>query len=155
MTEKKNQKPKNNLKLRLTIVNKKNRKWKQTNVPPFNMVVQQTLRQHGNMSGKTYHKSRSTWDVHKKSITLTGLSKEESEDLSNLKQDVVDTVSKTGLSKEKISRKYWQITQGSKNRQNKKQNTIIKFKAHSFKERNLFKWKIIKRKHFKNQTVTC
>ena len=50
-------------------------------------------------------------------ITLTGLSNEESEDLSNLKQDVVDTLSKTGLSKEKISKRYWQITQGRKNRQ--------------------------------------
>ena len=88
-------------------------------------------------------------------ITLTGLSNEESEDLSSLKQDVVDTLSKTGLSKEKISKKYWQITQGNKNWQNKNQNTIIKSKAHSFKERNFFKWKIIKRKHFKNQTVTC
>ena len=88
-------------------------------------------------------------------ITLTELLKEKSKGFSNVKQNVVDTLSKTGLSKEKISTKYWQITQGSKNRQNKKQNTIIKFKAHSFKERNLFKWKIIKRKHFKNQTVTC
>ena len=72
-------------------------------------------------------------------ITLTELLKEKSKGFSNVKQNVVDTLSKTGLSKEKISTKYWQITQGSKNRQNKKQNTIIKFKAHSFKERNLFK----------------
>ena len=68
-----------------------------------------------------------------------GVIKGRQRDLSNLKQNVVDTLSKTGLSKEKISRKYWQITQSSKNRQNKKQNTIIKFKAHSFKERNFFK----------------
>ena len=60
--------------------------------------------------------------------------------MSKLEKDVVDTVSETGISKEEITNNI---------DKNNTQNTIIKFKSHSFKEKIYFKRKAITKRDVK------
>ena len=73
-------------------------------------------------------------------IVLTVLCKEENENLSKLKKDVVDTLSESGISKEEVANKI---------DKNNTQNTIIKFKSHSFKKKNYLKRKAITKRDVK------
>ena len=65
--------------------------------------------------------------------------------MSKLKKDVVDTVSKTGISKEEITNNI---------DKNNTQNTIIKFKSHSFEEKIFFKRKAITKRDVKIKPLT-
>ena len=65
--------------------------------------------------------------------------------MSKLKKDVVDTVSETGISKEEITNNI---------DKNNTQNTIIKFKSHSFEEKNFFKRKAITKRDVKIKPLT-
>ena len=65
--------------------------------------------------------------------------------MSKLKKDVVDTVSETGISKEEITNNI---------DKNNTQNTIIKFKSHSFEEKKFFKRKAITKRDVKIKPLT-
>ena len=65
--------------------------------------------------------------------------------MSKLKKDVVDTVSETGISKEEITNNI---------DKNNTQNTIIKFKSHSFEEKIFFKRKAITKRDVKIKPLT-
>ena len=77
-------------------------------------------------------------------IVLTRLCKEENENLNKLKEDVVETLCETGISKEEITNNIDKLHRIGKTDKNNTQNTIIKFKSHSFKEKIYFKRKAIK-----------
>ena len=82
-------------------------------------------------------------------IVLTGLCKEENENLNKLKEDVVETLCETGISKEEITNNKGKLHRIGKTDKNNTQNTIIKFKSHSFKEKIYFKRKAIKQRDVK------
>ena len=65
--------------------------------------------------------------------------------MSKLEKDVVDTVSETGISKEEITNNI---------DKNNTQNTIIKFKSHSFEEKIFFKRKAITKRDVKIKPLT-
>ena len=81
-------------------------------------------------------------------IVLTGLCKEENENLNKLKEDVAETLCETGISKE-ITNNIDKLHRIGKTDKNRTQNTIIKFKSHSFKEKIYFKIKAIKQRDVK------
>ena len=68
-------------------------------------------------------------------IVLTRLCKEENENLNKLKEDVVETLCETGISKEKIINNIDKLHRIGKTDKDNTQNTIIKSKSHSFKEK--------------------
>ena len=68
-------------------------------------------------------------------IVLTELFKEKNENLKKLKTDVVETLSETGMPKEEITNNIDKLHRIRKIDKNNTQNTIIKFKTHSFKEK--------------------
>ena len=74
-------------------------------------------------------------------VVLTGLCKEENKNFNKLKQDVVETLCETGISKEEISNNLDELHRIGKTNKNNTQNTfvklVVKFKSHSFKEKNL------------------
>ena len=82
-------------------------------------------------------------------IVLTGLCKGENEKLNKLKEDVVETLCETGISKEKVTSNTDRLHRIGKTDKNNTQNTIIKFKSHSFKEKIYFKRKAIKQRDVK------
>ena len=82
-------------------------------------------------------------------IVLTGLCKEENENLNKLKEYVVETLCETGISKEEITNNIDKLHRIGKTDKNNTQNTIIKFKSHSFKENIYFKRKAIKQRDVK------
>ena len=79
-------------------------------------------------------------------IALTGLCKEENENLNKLKEDVVEMLCETGISKEEISNNFDKLHRIGKTDKNNTQNTIVKFKLHSFKEKIYFKRKASKQR---------
>ena len=66
-------------------------------------------------------------------VVLTGLCKEENENFNKLKEDVLETLCETGISKEEISNNIDKLHRIGKTIKNNTQNTIVKFKSHSFK----------------------
>ena len=79
-------------------------------------------------------------------IILSGLCKEENINLNKLKENVVETLCEIGISKEEITNNIDKLHRIGKTDKNRTQNTIIKFKSHSFKEKNYFKRKAIKQR---------
>ena len=77
-------------------------------------------------------------------VVLTGLCKEENENFNKLKEDVLETLCETGISKEEISNNIDKLHRIGKTNKNNTQNTIVKFKSHSFKEKIYFKRKAVK-----------
>ena len=82
-------------------------------------------------------------------VVLTGLCKEENENFNKLKEDVLETLCETGISKEEISNNIDKLHRIGKTDKNNTQNTIIKFKLHSFKEKIYFKRTAIKQRAVK------
>ena len=76
-------------------------------------------------------------------IVLTGLCKEKNKNLNKLKKDVVETLCETRISKEEITINIGKFHRIERTDRNNTQNTIIKFKSHSFKEKIYFKRKAI------------
>ena len=74
-------------------------------------------------------------------IVLSGLCKEENENLNKLKEDVVETLCETGIFKEEITNNIDKLYRIGKTDKNNTQNTIKKFKSHSFKENICLKQK--------------
>ena len=74
-------------------------------------------------------------------VVLTGLYKKENKNFNKLKEDVVETLCETGISKEEISNNLDKLHRIGKTNKNNTQNTfvkfVVKFKSHSFKEKNL------------------
>ena len=66
---------------------------------------------------------------------------EENENLIKLKRDVVDTLSETGIYKEENTKNLQKLHKIGKTDKNNTQNTMLKFKSHSFKEKTYFKGK--------------
>ena len=65
-------------------------------------------------------------------IPLGGLCKEENKNLNKLKEIVVETLCKMRISKEEITNNINKLHRTGKTDKNNTQNTIIKFKSHSF-----------------------
>ena len=63
---------------------------------------------------------------------------------SKLKEDVLETLCETGISKKEISNKIDKFHRTGKTNKNNTQNTMVKFKSHSFKEKIYFKRKAVK-----------
>ena len=84
-------------------------------------------------------------------IVLTGLSKKEYENLNKLKEYVLETLCETGISKEEISGNIDKLHKIEKTNKNNTQNTIVKFKSHSFKEKIYFKRKAVKQRDVKSK----
>ena len=82
-------------------------------------------------------------------IALTGLCKEENENFNKLKEDVLETLCEIGISKEEISNNIYKLHGIGKTNKNNTQNTIVKFKLHSFKEKIYFKRKVVKQRDVK------
>ena len=82
-------------------------------------------------------------------IVLTGLCKEQSENFSKLKEDVLETSCETGISKEEISNNIDKLHRIGKTNKNNPQNTIVKFRSHSFKEKIYSKRKAVKQRDVK------
>ena len=82
-------------------------------------------------------------------VVLTGLCKEENENFNKLKEDVLETLCETGISKEEISNNIDKLHRIGKTNKNNTQNTIVKFKSHSFKEKIYFKRKAVKQRDVK------
>ena len=74
-------------------------------------------------------------------IVLTWLCKEGNENLNKLKEDVVETICETGISKEEIINNIDKLHRIGITDKNNTQNTIIKFKSHSFKKKFTLKEK--------------
>ena len=68
-------------------------------------------------------------------VVLTGLCKEENKNLNKLQKCVVGTLSEAGISKEEITNNIDKLYRIGKTDKNNAQNTIKKFKSHSFKEK--------------------
>ena len=84
-------------------------------------------------------------------IVLTGLCKKEYENLNKLKEYVLETLCETGISKEEISGNIDKLHKIEKTNKNNTQNTIVKFKSHSFKEKIYFKRKAVKQRDVKSK----
>ena len=84
-------------------------------------------------------------------MSLPGYVKKENENLNKLKEDVVETLCETGISEEEITNEIDKLhrTGIGKIDKNNMENTIIKFKYHSFKEKIYFKRKAIKQRDVK------
>ena len=82
-------------------------------------------------------------------VVLTRLCKEENENYNKLKEDVIETLCETGISKEEISNNIDKLHRIGKTNKNNTQNTIVKFKSHSFKEKIHFKRKAVKQRDVK------
>ena len=68
---------------------------------------------------------------------------------SKLKEDVLETLCETGISKKEISNNIDKFHRIEKTNKNNTQNTIVKFKSHSFKEKIYFKGKVVKQRDVK------
>ena len=77
-------------------------------------------------------------------VVLTGLCKEENKNFNKLKEDDLETLCETGISKEEISNNIDKLHRIGKTNKNNIQNTIVKFKSHSFNEKIYFKRKAVK-----------
>ena len=77
------------------------------------------------------------------------LYKEENANLNKLKEDVIEMLCQMGISKEEISNNIDKLHRIGKTDKNNTQNTIIKFKLHSFKETIYFKRKAFKQRDVK------
>ena len=77
-------------------------------------------------------------------IVLTRLCKNENENFNKLKDDFVEMLCYTGISKEEITNNIGKLHRIGKTDKNNTQNTIVKFKSHSFKEKIYFKRKAVK-----------
>ena len=77
------------------------------------------------------------------------LYKEENANLNKLKEDVIEMLCEMGISKEEISNNIDKLHRIGKTDKNNTQNTIIKFKSHSFKETIYFKRKAFKQRDVK------
>ena len=82
-------------------------------------------------------------------LVLTRLCKKENKNLNKLKEDVPETLYETGISKEEISGNIDKLHKIEKTNKNNTQNTIVKFKSHSFKEKIYFKRKAVKQRDVK------
>ena len=80
---------------------------------------------------------------------LTGLCREENENFNKLKENVLETLCETGISKEEISNNIDKLHRIGKTNKSNTQNTIVKFKLHSFKEKKFFKRKAVKQRDLK------
>ena len=72
--------------------------------------------------------------------------------MNKLKEDVIETLSETRISKEEITNNIDKLHRIGKTDKNDMQNTIVKFKSHLFKEKIYFKRKAIKQRD-QNQTI--
>ena len=61
-------------------------------------------------------------------VVLTGLCKEGQENFNKLKEDVIETLCETGISKEEISNNIDKLHRIGKTNKNNTQNSIVKFK---------------------------
>ena len=74
-------------------------------------------------------------------LPLPGYLKKENENLNKPKEVVVETLRETGISKEEITNNIDKLLKILKTDKNNTQNTIIKLKSHSFKEKFILKEK--------------
>ena len=77
-------------------------------------------------------------------MSLSGYVKKKTENFNKLKEDVLETLCETGIFKEEISNNIDKLHKIGKTNKNNTQNTIVKFKSHSFKEKIYFKRKAVK-----------